>query len=52
MYERVVQSMCLYNLQKDFNSVKFPVLLDQLYSIGVNGKTWRIIKSWYEGGSC
>ena len=27
------------------------MLLDRLFSIGVNGKTWRIIKNWYEGGS-
>ena len=44
--------MCLYDLQKAFDSVEFPVLLDRLFSIGVNGKTWRIIKDWYEGGSC
>ena len=44
--------MCLYDLQKAFDSVEFPVLLDRLFSIGVNGKTWRIIKNWYEGGSC
>lgn len=36
--------MCLYDLQKAFDSVEFPVLLDQLFSIGVNGKTRRIIK--------
>ena len=41
--------MCLYDLQKAFGSVEFPVLLDHLFSIE---KTWRIIKSWYEGGSC
>ena len=41
--------MCLYDLQKAFDSVEFPVLLDHLFSIG---KTWRIINSWYEGGSC
>ena len=44
--------MCLYDLQKAFDSVEFPVLLDHLFSIGVNGRTWRIIKSWYEGGHC
>ena len=44
--------MCLYDLQKAFDSVEFSVLLDQLFSIGVNGKTWRIIKNWYEGSSC
>ena len=44
--------MCLYDLQKAFDSVEFPVMLDRLYSIGVSGKTWRIIKNWYDGGSC
>ena len=44
--------MCLYDLQKAFDSVEFPVLLDRLYSIGVSGKTWRIIKNWYDGGFC
>lgn len=44
--------MCLYDLQKVFDSVQFPVLLDRLFSVGVNGKTWRIIKNWYEGSSC
>ena len=44
--------MYLYDLQKAFDSVEFPVLLDHLFSIGINGKTWRIIKNWYEGGSC
>ena len=44
--------MCLYDLHKAFDSVEFPVLLDRLVSTGVNGKTWRIIKNWYEGGFC
>ena len=44
--------MCLYDLQKAFDSVEFLVLLDRLYYIGVSGKTWRIIKNWYDGGSC
>ena len=44
--------MCLYDLQKAFDLVEFPVLLDCLFSIGVNGKIWRIIKNWYEGSSC
>ena len=44
--------MCLYDLQKAFDSVEYPVLLDRLYEIGVNGKMWRLVKNWYEGGSC
>lgn len=44
--------MCLYDLQKAFDSVEYPVLLEKLYNVGVNGKMWRLLKSWYEGGSC
>ena len=44
--------MCLYDLQKAFDSVEYPVLLEKLYEVGVNGKMWRLLKSWYEGGSC
>ena len=43
--------MCLYDLQKAFDSVEYPVLLEKLYD-GVNGKMWRLLKSWYKGGSC
>ena len=44
--------MCLYDLQKAFDSVEFPVLLSRLHEAGVSGKTWRILKDWYEGGKC
>ena len=44
--------MCLYDLQKAFDSVEYPVLLEKLYDVGVNGKMWRLLKSWYEEGSC
>ena len=40
------------HLQKAFDSVEFPVLLDHLFSIGINGKTWRLIRNWYKGGTC
>ena len=39
--------MCLYNLQKAIDSVEFPVLLKRLFDMGVNSKTWRILRSWY-----
>ena len=39
--------LCLYDIEKAFDSVEFPILLCHLYSLGINGKTWRIIKSWY-----
>ena len=44
--------MCLFDLEKAYDSVEFAVLLDRLFSIGVNGKTWRIIRNWYENGRC
>ena len=43
--------MCLYDLQKAFNSVEYAVLLHKLFEAGVNGKMWRLLKNWYEGGS-
>ena len=30
--------MCLFDLAKAFDSIEFPVMLDKLFSIGVNGK--------------
>ena len=44
--------MCLYDLQRAFDSVEYPVLLEKLFEAGVNGKMWRLLKSWYDGGSC
>ena len=39
--------MCLYDLQKAFDSVEFPVLLRRLFNVGVNSKTSSILNSWY-----
>ena len=39
--------LCLYDIEKAFDIVEFPILLSHLYSLGINGKTWRLIKSWY-----
>ena len=39
--------LCFYDLEKVFDSVEFPVLLSHLFSAGINGKSWRLIKSWY-----
>ena len=44
--------MCLYDLQKAFDSVEYPVLLEKLYNVGVNGKMWRLLNNWYRGGFC
>ena len=39
--------MCLYDLQKAFDSVEVLVLLQCLFNVGVCSKTWRILQSWY-----
>ena len=44
--------MCLYDLEKAFDSVEYPILLDRLYAAGINGKCWRLIRNWYEGACC
>ena len=44
--------MCLYDLQKAFDSVEYSVLLKRLFAVGINGKTWRMLKNWYEGAMC
>ena len=38
--------MYLYNLQKAFDSEEYPVLLMKLFDVGVNGRMWRLLKSW------
>ena len=40
--------MCLYDLQKAFDSVEIPVLLGRLFQARVNSKAWCILRSWYE----
>ena len=41
--------LCFYDIEKAFDSVEFLVLLSlsHLFSAGINGKSWRLIKSWY-----
>ena len=39
--------MCLYDLQKAFDTVQYPVLLKRVFDAGINGKAWRLIRSWY-----
>ena len=41
--------MCLYDLQKAFDLVEYPVLFRRLFEVGINGKMWRVLKSWYQG---
>ena len=44
--------MCLYDLQKAFDSVEYPILLQRLFDVGVNGKCWRLIRSFYKNTTC
>ena len=43
--------LCLYDIEKAFDSVELPILLKQLFSIGINGKLWRLLKHWYSTSS-
>ena len=39
--------MCLYDLQKAFDSLECPILLKRLYEVGVNGKSevgWKAVE--------
>ena len=44
--------MRLSGLQKAFVLVEYAVLIDKRFEVGVNGKMWRVLRNWYEGGSC
>ena len=44
--------MCLYDLEKAFDTVEYTVMLDCLYAAGINGKCWQLIRNWYEGTLC
>ena len=35
--------MCLYDLEKAFDTVEYPILLERLYAAGINGKCCRLI---------
>ena len=40
--------LCLFDMEKAFDSVEFPTLLQHLFNRGINGKFWRLIKNWYK----
>jgi len=44
--------MCQYDRQKAFDSVEYPVLLQRLFDVGVNGQCWRLIHSFYTNATC
>ena len=35
--------LCLYDLEKAYDSVEHSVLLNAIYNGGINGKAWRVI---------
>ena len=39
--------LCLFDIEKTFDSVELPILLQHLLNKGINGKFWRLIKNWY-----
>ena len=41
--------LCLFDLEKAYDSVELPVLLKRLFALGMNRKCWRLIKNWYTG---
>ena len=44
--------MCLYDLQKAYDSVEYSILFKRLYEAGINSKCWRLIKAWYHQPKC
>ena len=36
--------LCLFDIEKAFDSVELPILLQHLFNTGINGKFWRLIK--------
>ena len=36
--------LCLFDLEKAFDSVELPILLKRLFDIGIRGRCWRIIQ--------
>ena len=43
--------LCFYDVEKAYDSVKLPILLKEIYAVGINGKLWRLGKSWYSTSS-
>ena len=39
--------MCSFDLEKAFDTVEYGVLLQHLFDAGIDGKCWRLVKSWY-----
>lgn len=44
--------LCFYDVEKAFDSVELPVFLKEMYVVGINGKLWCLVRSWYSTSSC
>ena len=40
--------LSLYDLEKAFDSIEHAILLRSLFQACVNGKSWRLIRAWYD----
>ena len=40
---------CFYDLASAFDTVKFSILLEELFRVGIQGKCWRLIHNWHQG---
>ena len=40
---------CFYDVASVFDTVKFSILLEELFRDGIQGKCWRLIHNWYLG---
>ena len=40
-------TLCCFDLEKAFDSIEYPVLLEHLFKLGINGKCWRLLHNWY-----
>ena len=40
-----------YDMEKAFDTVDTPIVLERIYSVGVNGKLWGLLKSWYSSAT-
>ena len=38
--------------ERPFDSVEYPIVLQRLFDEGVNGKCWRLIRSFYVNAKC
>ena len=55
--QTILYLLCVYtctsitwSLQIWWLRLWYPVPFNRIFEIGINGKTWRVLKSWYEGG--